>query len=1318
MAPKWLSDCGFGTADSDEKIRTVLVNSGDEHELYMGNYTRTTKYTLITYFPKALFEQYRRVANIYFTLVAALSLTQFSPVRPWTTWTPLIIVLGVSMIKEAREDYVRYKADKEVNNRQVQVLDRDKKHFHHKRWKEVKVGEIIKVKKDEFFAADLLFLTAESEEGTCYVETMNLDGETNLKIKKALDETKDYKHDTLHDFRATIVCEPPNSRLYQFSGNLMLGDEATAAAEDARKIPINPASILLRGCALRNTDVVYGAVIYAGHESKIFKNSTTAPSKRSALEKVVDKIILFMFSILFCMCITGCIYFAFWTADKYPYAWYMQPSVTNIQYNSSEPVVVAITNFITVFILYGYLIPISLYVTVEIVKMVQSMVFIAMDREMYHAETDTPALARTSNLNEELGMVNTVLSDKTGTLTRNVMEFFKCSIAGVSYGAGVTEIDRSNAERRGVILDMTQSPEAIAFRERFFNFYDTRLMNGAWTTANEPATIEMFFRLLAVCHTVIPDGEPTPEGIRYEAESPDEAALVVGAKVMGFFCFKRTNTSVFVRETTAAGTRDVEYEVLNILEFNSTRKRMSVIVKDDQGKIIIFCKGADTVIYERLEHNHPLNVQLKVPTTAHMDEYGSAGLRTLCLSYAEVDPAFYATWQEQYLEAKTSIEGRDEKLAAVSELIEKDLKLLGCTAIEDKLQEGVPQCIRQLAVAGIRLWVLTGDKMETAINIGFACSLLTEEMDQFIVTAYTEELDKLEAEGKVQEAAELGYRTIQDNLAKVDADMAKKNYKGKYAMVIDGKALSFALSDSLSPLFLKVGLCCAAVVCCRVSPLQKAQVTGLVKDHGDITLAIGDGANDVGMIQRAHIGVGISGQEGMQAVMSADFAIAQFRYLTPLLLVHGRWSYKRLARMINFFFYKNLLFGTTIFCFNAFTAFSGQYMYNDFYMTLFNVVFTSLLPIVIGMFDRDVDREMGLRYPALYKQGQRNQYLNLTSILGWLTSSLYQSGIIMTFMLIGCSSTTIGVSSGQPFAMFETGIIMFSIVLITVHMEIMQITEQWTIMHHIAIWLSNAVWYLFLLIFGVFPISLSGDLYYLFVGVVAPNPHMWLYLLLVPLTCQLPDFFWRQMRRHIWPEEHHVLQELYLQERDALLKAKRAGGSKNSEGGGDLEADGSNIVKTVFENGQRKGNTGFVPPYHKNSRFYQLTGSFFGRDKKAGSGPSGGLPPTQYDEGRGRVLQHMDTLTASQRLREQGTPPSHAQPAVEMRVMPTTSISSLLPPNKVVAANASQEAHLPAPNGSHPTNGQRANGSSSGANGSSSGANGDALMTAYMAALK
>eukprot|EP00195_Chlamydomonas_chlamydogama_P002386 CAMPEP_0202922204 /NCGR_PEP_ID=MMETSP1392-20130828/77797_1 /ASSEMBLY_ACC=CAM_ASM_000868 /TAXON_ID=225041 /ORGANISM="Chlamydomonas chlamydogama, Strain SAG 11-48b" /LENGTH=1321 /DNA_ID=CAMNT_0049615821 /DNA_START=167 /DNA_END=4132 /DNA_ORIENTATION=- len=1225
-----------------DAFRVVKINCGFDHHGYGGNLTTTTKYNLVTFLPKALFEQYRRVANIYFTVAAALSLTTFSPVRPWTTWTPLAIVLGISLIKEAIEDYKRYKADKEMNSRVVHVLDHATGAFEQRRWLDVVVGDIVRIDRNEFIPADLLLLSSETEEGTCYIETMNLDGETNLKIKTALDQTKELTSDTVQGFRAEVHCEGPNAKLYQFSGNLVMHP----AGMKEVTIPLSASMILLRGCSLRNTDHVFGAVIFAGHDTKVFQNATSPPSKRSSIEHVVDKIIILMFAVLFLMCLITAIVFAVWTRDKYPAHWYLRPSLEELQYQPSNAAVTAVISFLVAFVLYGYLIPISLYVSLEIVKVVQSMVFIAFDRDMYHADSDTPAMARTSNLNEDLGMVNTVLSDKTGTLTRNVMEFFKCSIAGTSYGAGITEIERSNAARHGKVLPSNDNPNAAKHRERFFNFYDNRMMEGAWTQSADAPSIELFLRLLAICHTVIPEGPADPTAIKYEAESPDEAALVVAAKALGFFFFKRTSTTVTVRETTSRGTHDVEYEVLNVIEFSSFRRRMSVIVRDSSRRIIMFCKGADSVIYELLDPDHGPNKQLKAATSAHTSEYGSAGLRTLCLSYTELDPDFYDDWNMRYVAAKTVLDSkeREEKLGDLAKQVECKLRLLGCTAIEDKLQEGVPQCIKKLAEAGIRLWVLTGDKMETAINIGYACSLITEEMRQFVVQVPDQEHEgegarpdadktqhgappprtatrisaELEAAKQANEVVEEQLRAALHEVQAMGTvsskeDGAEARSSGAVGprpavLVIDGNALQYALSGRLSSLFLEVGLRCQAVVCCRVSPLQKAQVTGLVKSHGDVTLAIGDGANDVGMIQQAHIGVGISGQEGMQAVMASDFAIAQFRFLTPLLLVHGRWSYKRIARMICFFFYKNLLFGVTIFAYNAFTNFSGQYIYNDVYMTLFNVIFTALTPIVIGIFDRDVDRELGLKYPALYRQGQKNTYFNFWAITGWLATSLLQCAIIMVLVLVGCYPTMIDREGGDPFTMYEVGVLMFSIIIVTVHFQVAMVEEQFTWIHHFSLWASTLIWWVFLICFNYFPLWLSADLYYLFIGVVGASPQYWLMVLLVPVACLLPDFFFRSVRRHIFPSEHQLVQE-------EQVKLMREG--KRNKSGVALPtqpAGTSGLVLHLFDR-SKQHNTGFVPPYDPQSRYYNFVAT------ETTGKPSEALQPTSI---RNPVLTHLD----------------------------------------------------------------------------------------------
>ncbi|OUM60692.1 hypothetical protein PIROE2DRAFT_13466 [Piromyces sp. E2] len=363
---------------------------------------------------------------------------------------------------------------------------------------------------------------------------------------------------------------------------------------------------------------------------------------------------------------------------------------------------------------------------------------------------------------------------------------------------------------------------------------------------------------------------------------------------------------------------DLEFEILNICEFNSTRKRMSAIVKCPNGEIRIYTKGADTVIFERLAENG--NIYMDT-TIEHLEEYASEGLRTLCLATRVIPPDEYESWSKIFDAASTTLNNREEELMKAAELIEKDLFLLGATAIEDKLQDGIPETITTLSQAGIKIWILTGDKQETAINIGLSCHLINNNMDLII---FGEEETEESSKG-VSQFIDKQLNEIKQKLPKKYAEAKfppKITFKNKWngkkedirqkfipptGLVIDGKMLEYALKDENKIKFLELATLCQAVICCRVSPLQKSLVVKLVKNHIDaITLAIGDGANDVNMIQAAHVGVGINGMEGLQAARAADFAISQFRFLQKLLLVHGSWAYSRLSKLILYSFYKNL----------------------------------------------------------------------------------------------------------------------------------------------------------------------------------------------------------------------------------------------------------------------------------------------------------------------------------------------------------------------------------------------------------------------------
>eukprot|EP00405_Crypthecodinium_cohnii_P047476 CAMPEP_0206573016 /NCGR_PEP_ID=MMETSP0325_2-20121206/28597_1 /ASSEMBLY_ACC=CAM_ASM_000347 /TAXON_ID=2866 /ORGANISM="Crypthecodinium cohnii, Strain Seligo" /LENGTH=1487 /DNA_ID=CAMNT_0054077345 /DNA_START=113 /DNA_END=4576 /DNA_ORIENTATION=+ len=942
-----MADVGLD-ASADRAI--ALPGNADRSSVhgFASNKVTTSKYTMVSFLPKNAWEQLHKFGNVYFLLISiVMYLGEKTPlfvgtIKAFSTFGLLMMMMSITAAMAFIDDWRRKKADAEVNGTKAQVVQFDGS-CDNKCWENLKVGDLLLVRKDEEFPADAVPIFCSGEGGNCYVSTANLDGESNLKLKVAPTATQSAILSKAPasekmvlaiaaDLRGQVIAEAPNRNIHDFNGSL--------EADGCKPESLGVKQLLMRGTVLRNTDYCLALVCYTGADTRMIRNSRPAPMKQSNLEVLTNTamvIILLVQAVL--ALISAWLHVQF--TPQLKEHWYIYPRE------------IVLPEFIgwwlTFFTLYSNLMPISLYPTVEFCNAVQCY-FIQNDREMYYRApgfnhgNGFPALARSSNLCQELGQVSYIFSDKTGTLTQNDMELKRVSIGGSKFGTFVQGETGFNGEA------------AVQAR---------RLQDGL---------VDSFLEVLAVAHTVMLTTGKNGK-VDYEAESPDEYALVKAAADLGWSFSGRSGKDVTV-QCSAPGERPqtLQYRILAVNEFNSTRKRMSVVVeKRGTGECWVMVKGADNVMLERAAHVQPALVQ-------DLKEFSMEGLRTLVIGCRRLDAQELSEWQARYDTAQRETKNREEKLAAVAEDIEKNLVICGATAIEDKLQAGVPEAIEKIREAGIKLWVLTGDKLETARNIGYSTKVLAPSMDLRILDEEEGTMDLREVEKAWKAVPEISDR----------------------ALMVSGKALQgFMEDDKKKAKLLQIASSSSVLIACRVSPAQKAEMVRLVREGikpSPVTLSIGDGANDVPMIQEAQVGIGIAGKEGRQAVNNSDFAIAQFRFLESLLFVHGRWNYRRACTFTLFTFWRNMVQVLMMMYYTWVSGFSGTALYEDWIRLSFNLLCT--LPILaVGCMDQDFTRSQSLEHPTLYRIGAEGLDLNVLRTMNTIVAAITHSLVLLVLAI-------------------------------------------------------------------------------------------------------------------------------------------------------------------------------------------------------------------------------------------------------------------------------------------------------------------------------
>ncbi|KAH8303977.1 hypothetical protein KR044_012569 [Drosophila immigrans] len=1292
----WKQRKGSRVSTINDWLQIQIGGSEDVKKKKPSNQNRikSTKYTLLTFLPQNLLEQFRRIANFYFLVMTIISLLIDSPVSPMTSLLPLVFVIAVTAAKQGYEDVLRYRTDNVVNRSPVTVIKNGVEAIIQSQT--VAPGDLVVVERDCDVPCDLVLLRSTDPHGKCFITTANLDGESNLKILTVPRDLPTVPIEEMHKL-GVIECESPGTDLYSFNGKIEL------AGGEGRVLPLSSENVLLRGSRVKNTECVIGCAIYTGMTTKLQLNSRLTRNKTASSETYVNRFLIFILIAL--IAIVTLLYFLKRYNELFviPKLTYLGPAADGYSVKQF------LQDYLSFLILFNYLIPISLYVTIELQRVIGSS-FMEWDHELYEQETDQQCVVNTSNLNEELGQINILFSDKTGTLTKNEMNFQQCSIAGNKYMyrktrledtetkalsdintftldqknffqalaichtvqvASSTPVEEATAGGEGgnnkqeaiksgppemySISDITEESHnssqhselnvshtiesslsahpnganaAVAASssdvnplllsddsykverrkrpqivKRSPNFARSNKVHSATAAApgspaaaaaaavgdamptnggmqSPPAILrpislqfqrstserdlpqfgEAHSAAAALGHRRVhsygapsaylshpPVGNMTPpigglmrvgsnvsresyaaptftrqptmliraESVRrkqeiqqtlcqldYQASSPDEKSLVEACANLGLVYTGDDDEVLRVRIVpphldhkrpinSSGKHREDAFQRLHVLEFTSDRKRMSVIVRDEGGKKWIYTKGAESYVFPLCANS---SADMVAKTDAHISDFARLGLRTLAVARRQISEAEHQEFISSLAQANSSLENRKQLSEECYARIESDLDLLGATAVEDALQDDVADTLVSLQAAGIRIWVLTGDKVETALNIALSCGHIPPDAKKYIILECKSRDDLLVHLNVLEREIVFGIGQ-------------------QCALLIDGKSLSVALAEAPKE-FRDVAVKCTAVLCCRLSPLQKSEVVALIKTSNENfnTAAIGDGANDVSMIQEAHVGIGIMGREGRQAARCADFAFAKFCMLKRLLLVHGHYHSVRLSLLVLYFFYKNIVFMGIMFLFQFHTLFSSSSVYDSLFLTLYNVIYTSLPILFISLTEKPYTEEVLMQNPKLYKKNTDNKQLHWPYFLLWTIFAIYHSVVIFYFAYCIFSFNNVILNGGQTVAFSCFGTLLMWVVVIVVNLKLWLESLYLSFWYIATLVLSILAFMVTTVIYNVINLDYDTDIYWAYNKLLASLP-VWLYIFVTVIASLLPDFTLRMLQK-------------------------------------------------------------------------------------------------------------------------------------------------------------------------------------------------------------
>ncbi|KAF4627743.1 hypothetical protein G7Y89_g10411 [Cudoniella acicularis] len=1050
--------------------RTVSVGTSQATR-FPPNAVSNAKYTPISFLPRTLYNEFSFFFNMYFLLVALSQAIPALRIGYLSTYiVPLACVLAITLGKEAYDDIDRRRRDNEANSEGYTVLSFEKppvgnaERYHTKKKlksqavkgkskrkalvvpdrlsdiqeeedraessglqphqpttvvrevvkksRDLKVGDVLKLGKDQRVPADVVILksftnemvsaipeqadpasesllvdpvsdppidqsaetVAEEHESTSklgntpsadaggvgetFIRTDQLDGETDWKLRLGSPLTQMLEPSEF--VRLRVIAGKPDKKVNEFIGTVELlpkskgydphvpktpVDEEAAIGSGAESAPLTIDNTAWANTILASNATTLAVVVYTGSQTRSALSTSQSRSKTGLLEYEINSLTKILCALTLTLSIVLVALEGFEHVEGIK--WYVK-----------------IMRFL---VLFSTIVPISLRVNLDMGKTVYSW-FIQRDHGI------EGAVVRTSTIPEDLGRIEYLLSDKTGTLTQNEMEMKKIHVGTVSYANEAMD-EVASYIKQGFSVPAPSDPNQPSILITPSSTFLASTTATATRTRREIGSrVRDVVLALAICHNVTPtiEEENGKTITSYQASSPDEIAIVKWTEAVGLRLIHRDRKGMLL-QSVDTGRPVVRARILEIFPFTSDGKRMGIIVQFldgsesssvanvDAGEIWFYQKGADTVMSSIVAANDWLDEE-----TANM---AREGLRTLVVGRKKMSVQQYKEFSTHYKEASIAINNRDAGMArVVSHYLERDLELLGVTGVEDKLQKDVKPSLELLRNAGIKIWMLTGDKVETARCVAVSSKLVAR--GQYIHT-----IAKLKRKDNAQDHLDF-LRSKTDS-----------------CLLIDGESLSLLLTHFRTE-FISLAVKLPAVVACRCSPTQKADVALLIREHTQKRICcIGDGGNDVSMIQAADVGVGIVGKEGRQASLAADFSITQFCHLTKLLVWHGRNSYKRSAKLAQFVIHRGLIISVCQTMYSIAIKFEPDGLYKDWLMVGYATVYT-MAPVFSLVLDKDVDEKLANLYPELYKELTTGASLSYRTFFVWVFVSIYQGGMI------------------------------------------------------------------------------------------------------------------------------------------------------------------------------------------------------------------------------------------------------------------------------------------------------------------------------------